>query len=380
MEKVLSHLAASEKTWSDVEDVIKKHYYQPDVQAARALYSAIAAHALKGPQVWPMLIAPPGSMKTELLAALDGVPLVHLVDQLTPQTLISGQIHNPTSQRSPSLLHRIGPSGILISPDFSTILAMKPEARGSVLADLRRIYDGQINKAFGTVDDPAKHAWTGRLTLVVAVTQEIDRLYGAVQSLGDRFVMIRWHRAGGVEAAVAAMNQDRAAARAELKNAVKQLFEARRSGDPVIPGPLQVAIGALAEIAVRARTHVHRDSSSKEMVDVPEPESPTRLAQQLAQLAKGSAYLVNRPTVNEEDLAVVRRVAFDCIPPRKRLIFQALIDGKESSSVAIPASTRYYAQQELFALGLLSEISMGKFRLSELALNLANQAGLTTEK
>ena len=63
-------------SWRDVESALVAHYHSPDLQAARALYAAIAAHRLKGQPVWPMIVAPPGSMKTDLLDALDGLPLV----------------------------------------------------------------------------------------------------------------------------------------------------------------------------------------------------------------------------------------------------------------------------------------------------------------
>ena len=126
------------------------------MEAARALYAAIMAHNLESASVWPMLVTPPGSMQTELLNALCGVPSIHLIDQISPQAFISGQIETG-NRRSPSLLKRIGDSGILIAPDFSTVLAMKPEHRASILADLRRIYDGQLRKEFGTADGPKHH-------------------------------------------------------------------------------------------------------------------------------------------------------------------------------------------------------------------------------
>ena len=44
-------------------------YQQPvtraDVEAIRAVYSAIAAHDLPGQAAWSLVIAPPGSAKTE---------------------------------------------------------------------------------------------------------------------------------------------------------------------------------------------------------------------------------------------------------------------------------------------------------------------------
>jgi hypothetical protein len=71
--------------WRRVVDVLNKHYYQPDVEAARALYASIAAHGLDGQPVWPMLVGPPGSMKTEMIRALDGMNNFHSIDAVTPK-------------------------------------------------------------------------------------------------------------------------------------------------------------------------------------------------------------------------------------------------------------------------------------------------------
>lgn len=56
--------------WQRIEEVLDSNYFKPDLQAVRAFYAAIAAHTLTGQPVWPMLVGPPGSMKTELLMGL----------------------------------------------------------------------------------------------------------------------------------------------------------------------------------------------------------------------------------------------------------------------------------------------------------------------
>ena len=149
--------------WKKVTQVLRKYNHKPDFEAVRAAYSTCAAHRLPGPRVWLMQVAPPGSLKTETVTALDGLPKVHLIDQITPNTFISGQIrgHEGSSKRSSSLLHRVGSDGILIYPDFSTILSMKFENRASILADMRRIYDGKLRKEYGTADAPIAHTWQG---------------------------------------------------------------------------------------------------------------------------------------------------------------------------------------------------------------------------
>jgi hypothetical protein len=316
-------------------------------------------------------------MKTELLNALKGVKGVHLVDQVTPNTFISGQIQAGAGVRSASLLLRIK-NGVMVCPDFSTVLALKHEARASVFADLRRIYDGELRKEFGTADDPSKHEWSGRITVAAAVTPEIDRYTVVFQTLGDRFVLIRCSRAGGVEAAVCAMNQDREGVKQELRAAVEELFNSlAEEAEPEIPHEKQIVIGALAELAVLVRTNVPRDSGDKKkIVTIPEPESPTRLAQELAQLIKGAALLDNREEVLDEDLHLVKRVAFDCMPPVRRKVLDAFIAGTPLTRLGIPESTLQYAKEELEAVGILARGTLGTFKLSPLCINLAGKAGL----
>lgn len=352
----LAYTEPGEKFWRAVESVIREHHHKPDIQAARALFAAIAAHRLKEAAVWPMLVAPSGSLKTELLESLDGLPGIHFVDQITPKTFLSGQIEDPKkkpNQTSPSLLHRIG-SGILVYPDFSTVLSMSRDNRGSVLADMRRIYDGHLRKEYGTADRMGEREWRGRITFAVAATPHIDTYYAVFQTLGERFVMIRWGRPGGVEAALSAMNQNQTEARALLKAAVHRMFSGLPRVEPTLSNDAQLQVAALAEFAVRARTHIPR-GYSKEIIYVPEAEAPTRLGQQLAQLAKGSALLGLRNIVTVEDLDLVRRVAFDCIPASRRKVLDAMRFHQDLSRIGLPASTLKCAIEELQSQQLVSD-------------------------
>jgi hypothetical protein len=314
-------------------------------------------------------------MKTDLLESLDGLPRGHLVDTVTPHTFLSGQIEDGRrrgkveSKTSASLLHRIGPDGILVCCDFSTVISMNRDHRASVLADLRRIYDGRLHKEFGTAEKPQEREWRGRITFIAAATPDVDTHYAIFQTLGERFVMVRWHRPGGIEAAVKAMNQDRQAAKQALREAVHGLLGSLKPAEPEIAESLQLQIAALAEFAVRARTHVPRNGYSKDIVYVPEPEASTRLSQQLAQLVKGSALLAGRPVAQREDYSLAWRVGFDCIPAMRAKILNALISGGDIRSVNMPPSTKSYAVQDLECQELVAENA-----LSPLAVELLRKA------
>ena len=301
-----------------------------------------------------------------------------MVDELTPKTLISGQLPDPLnpSTTPASLLHRIGRDGIMVIADFSTILAMKPDHKAAVLAQFRRVFDGQYKRELGT-GSHVPPEWKGRLTIVAAVTPAIDSHQSVFQSLGERFVIVRWPRADGVQAAVCAVTQDREAVKSELKEAIHRLLEGLPTVEPSLPEEILRKLASLSEIAVRGRTHVQRDNN-KAIVQFPEAESPTRLAQQLAELSKGSALLDGRIIVNEHDYQIARRAAFDSMPPVRCKVLQALIAGQNLNTLAIPNSTRTYALQDLKALALLEEHGrLGQqYKLSADAVDWLEQAGI----
>jgi len=330
------------------------------MQAVKAVYASYAAHGLTGQPVWPLLVGPPGSLKTVLLMSLDGLPETHVIDQLTPKTFISG--YKPDSfkvEKPADLLFRIGSSGKIICPDFSTILAINRDHRASILSDLRRIYDGMLHKEFGTGEDMSRE-WRGRITFMAAGTGDVDRHFAVFASLGERFALIRWSRAGR-EAAQRAIKQDTAKVQQEVSEVAHSLFNDVQGIDPSVPSDIEeFRIPALGDFIGYCRTQVVRDSrGSKDIIDVPEAESATRISQQLCQLAKGCALLDRRSVVNEEDWELVMRVGFDCMPPARRKIIDALIGGPgsvaERQCKTLPESTRRYAREELVAVGVLDK-------------------------
>ena len=183
-------LQPSANPWDKVETALCTHFHDPDLEAARADYSGAAAHRLSGSPVWLMDLGTSGNGKTERLKALLGLDGVHLIDSVTKHTFLSGQIRRPGDPQtiSSSLLHRIGSNGILIIPDFSTILSLPRDHRGAVAADMRRIYDGQLRKEYGTADSLRERQWEGRITCIIGATPYVDRHYSVLQPLGERFL------------------------------------------------------------------------------------------------------------------------------------------------------------------------------------------------
>ena len=130
--------------WLAVEQAFSLHLHEPDIEALRIVYSAVAAQYLPGSAVWLFDVAPPSSGKTIKLYPLEKAVGAHIISSVTPRTFLSGYANDDKS-----LLTKIK-TGVLVIKDFSQILAMGKNDKAAVLADFRDIFDGFANKEYGT--------------------------------------------------------------------------------------------------------------------------------------------------------------------------------------------------------------------------------------
>jgi len=345
--------------WRAVADTLQKHYTNPDIQAAHILCATLASHALQDfPPAWCLAIAPPGSMKTDLLEAFRGLPGVHFVDEVTTNTFLSGKVDEKDSKRKKpaSWLHRIGSDGVLIAADFSTFTS-NPKTLQVILAQLRRIYDGNFSREFGTDENMEERSWHGRLTLLAGAVPDIDRHYSLFQKLGERFVRLRWERAGGVETGLKAMEHTPKVAE-ELKASVHAILRPilpKPQIAPYVPDAIKRKIASLSELIALARTYIERDGHSRDASGIPVTEGNTRLPQQLCQLARGSVLLDGRAEVDDSDYQLVQRAAFDSIPPDRAEVLRAILVGKSAFSLGLPKATVARANEDLTLSGVLTE-------------------------
>jgi len=348
----------------------------------QVILAAVAAHRIQDhPPVWVLAIAPPGSMKTAILESLHGLPSVHFVDEVTANTFISGKIDAPRKKRKApaGYLHRIGKQGILVSADFGTYVSMDKRLRNTVLAQLRRIYDGRFTREFGTDENPEERTWEGRLTLLAGATPQVDNYHSVFQSLGERFVRVRWPRAGGIVAGLSALSQVDPTVKADLKAAVRNLMLPVLSQESIQPPAIdlewQARIAAFSEIVALARAEVPRVRDGKrEICGLPEPEGNTRLPQELTQVGRGWAVLNGRTEVGDQEFALIVRVGLDSIPPIRKQVLMALVNGKRAHSLGLPESSVNRALEDLKAIGLTTNGGEPNWRLSETAKGLVEEA------
>lgn len=378
--------------WRTIADTLCKHYQNPDVEAAQILCSVLASHALKQfSPAWCLAIAPPGSMKTDLLESFRGLPGVHFVDEVTTNTFLSGKVDEKERKRKKpaSWLHRIGNDGVLIAADFSTFTS-NPKTLPTILAQLRRIYDGNFSREFGTDENIEERSWTGRLTLFAGAVPDIDGHYSLFQRLGERFVRVRWPRAGGVEAGLQAMEHT-PKVMAELRQAVRALLHPILSNPqtaPRLPEEIKRRIASLSEMVALSRAYIERDDRTRVATGIPVAEGNTRLPQELCQIARGSALLDGRGEVNDDDYRLVCRAAFDSLPPARAAVLKAVIEAHSPYSLGLPKITASRALEDLELAGVLVKTAPdfragnleGQRRLSEMAAELLKAAGFSEKE
>ena len=278
-----------------------------DWDALTITVAAVIANRLPGDPLWLFLVTAPSGVKTEYISSLNGLPKIHPLSDLTAQTFASGM----KGRNDPSLLPKLSYGTVLVLKDFTTVLSMQRDKRHEILSQLREIYDGSYSKSWGT---GKTLNWKGKVGLIAGVTTIIDTHYAMYQTLGERFIQYRISQPEpDAVAEVAMRNQGHEKRmREELAAAVQEFFE--ELDLEVVPELAPEMIKKLAKLSsfvVLARSGVIRGGyGSKEITYVPEPESPPRLAKQLALLAKS---LMICGLSEEEAYCLCCKAGFDSI-------------------------------------------------------------------
>lgn len=358
---------AEPKTLADVVSVVRRWLYVDDLGALYAVLGSVAGNLLESDPVWLLVIGPPSGGKTEIINAILGLPNVHAVATITEAGLLSGTPKREAAGGSGGLLRSIGRFGLILCKDFTSILSLRPDARASVLAALREIYDGAWTRQVGS-DGGRELAWTGKVGLVGGCTPIIDVHHAVIASMGDRFLFYRLPETDRRKQVARSLQNagSEALMRAEIAAVVHGLFAGIAVPERI--EPLEEAdanrLGALADLVSRARSHVERDRFSREIELIPASEMPARIAQALRRLLAGlDAIGLER----EEGWRVVGRVAIDCLPQLRRDILAYLHaraapagTNEVAADLDYPASTIRRGLEDLRAHRVLTRQGFGR--------------------
>jgi len=244
--------------------------------------------------------------------------------------LISGHRAGGSSDSSPSgdpsLIPQLQGKLMLFS-DFTGIISMQEQARMDIFKTLRECFDGRTSKDFG---NGVKREYVCDFGLLAGVTDVVEKVLMEQGELGERFV--RYHfRPMSVE-------KQKAAALKAIRNTkhLTQLQEelGERIGEVMdtevreveIPGEVMVQIVEWSSAACLASGAVSRDRYHGELhICPPVVANPTRMAQQLGNLAQGVAIYYGSKRVGEKELEVVKEVALGSVPSLRRHILEKIL-------------------------------------------------------
>ena len=293
-------------TLADVHRVFRRWLGESyDLDALNAVLAAGAAERLTGDPLWLLVVSGSGHAKTETVQTLAGAGAIVTSTLSSEGALLSGSPRREKAKDATGgLLRRLGPRGLLVIKDFTSILAMNRDTRGALLAALREIHDGRWERNVGT-DGGRTLTWKGRIVIVGAVTTAWDRAHDVIASMGDRFVVVRMDSTvGRVEAGNRARRNTGGedAMRAELAEYVGGLLSTVDRGHQVdISDDEEAWLVAAADVVTLARTGVDYDYRG-DVIDAHAPEMPTRFVKQLYQLIRGATAIgLSHPKAMGED-------------------------------------------------------------------------------
>jgi hypothetical protein len=354
-------------TLQEVKTVVKKHLLLDDYTIVDIILAVVIANLFKTDPLWMLILGASSTAKTELLAALDGLPMMFFVSDLTANTLVSGK-------KDASLLPRLDKK-IIVMKDFTTILSKRPDDLKIIMGHLREVYDGKLIKSYGTGDTVN---WTGHVGFLGASTPVFDRKHGVISQMGERFLLFRNTNRDDIKSGIQALAGfgSESKMRSELKEVFTKFLNQFKKVSltiPELPENMQYQIVSLATLCGHARCHVHRDPYAKdEITYLPEPEGSPRLTKQLFHLAIALMAINGVDEITKAIYSVLLKVGTDLIPRIRFNIIKYLWDSMAVEGTAnflttteVATGTGIHGKTSLRALQDMSIIGLTKGTLEE---------------
>jgi hypothetical protein len=344
----------------------KSMYEEENTDVPECVLATYVANMLPMANVWLQVVGPPSSGKTTALELLSGLPQVVNCGSMTAASLLSGSPNREkTAKSTGGVLREIGERGVLVLKDFSSILCMRSEKQQEVITAFREIYDGRWTRSFGS-DGGKTETWTGKVGVIGAVTEAIDQKAQQMAIMGERFLYYRMPVSRDQSVRIARRALEGEATRkkglAELNNLVKAMLGLLAiPEEPIeLPQDVNAMLISLACFVARCRTGIDRNSYSREIESVPNPEEPARIVQQLKTLFCALLLIGNTP---EEAWQKVRKVGLSSIQDLRLKAMLTLRDTElhmVTSSIATecnsPTTTTRRALEDLFYLGVVERL------------------------
>lgn len=302
----------------------KLHMTQPLTQTLAVMLATVASTTMKGDPIWFRVIGPPGSGKSTLAEGLAAAR-----EYVLSKSVITGFHSGFTAGmggKDASLIPKMQYKTFIIK-DADTL--MQSKNKQSIFADLRDIFDGASRMQTRT--GVSKNYEDIRTTVVICGTDTLRIHKKDEASLGERFLDCDCFDD---------TLDDSPYLHAAFENQISDMKKSFIAEDPaeeeidVIKAATYGYIQYLKEMVEDGHLPHHTADSKKKVIQMgrflawmrtrrkvvkedDDPEFPvrtelaTRLVKQLAKLSTCLAIVLNKPTVDEECLDILRKVVRD---------------------------------------------------------------------
>ena len=304
----------------EVIEEYRKVFYCEDPSFIPVVLATVLANKLPGVPVWLMLVGGSSSGKSEIINAVSKVSWCKDVSILTANTFLSGM---PSRDGKPtSLLHQIGPRGVLLMKDFTTILSMRKEASSEIMGQMREIYDGKMDKFTGA---GKQLHWEGRINLVAGVTEKLFVMEDQFSGMGTRSLnfVLKEQDSKKMTIRASEIEKDIDKHRVHLQEVfttyLNEIATTLMENEMVVPEDVHMQIIDVCEFASLARSPVEK-SFKGDIIHILSREEPMRMSNQLHHIAR--AFMAMGYSENFEK--VLYKMGLDCIPKGRRMILKEI--------------------------------------------------------
>ena len=309
--------------------------------------------------LWLCIQGASSSGKTDILRMLKNDSDCHFLYDLTGVSLFSGA----NGAGGGYIPREVGDEGILVFPDFTTTLTKGKYTLDSIMSQLRVTYDGDANRITG-MDTQRREPWNGKVGVLLAVTDEIERFKKKASGLGERFLYFR-HTIPEFDT----LGFKSKTPNKFPKEEYDELLDIGRKLDPLDwTDEMRLRVNNAAKWVSMARSSVVRDSRTKEVELVNSPEEPYRLVEQFHVLIN-SLYRVHMDTIYRT-WSIFNEIVWGCVPFDRFDLLISILKEMEKTDPNIKG----IRQSELTDI-----LSYGKSRLSYLVEDMCLQGIITKE-
>jgi len=162
--------------------VVEKYLYINDRNRIDIILATALSNKISGTPIWMFIVGNSGDWKSAFARGLEGLSHVVKIDQITKNTLASGQ--KGADDLGKELDHS---NKILFFPDMAVLTSINKDDKNVIWGQFRNLYDGFINKKTGS---GVNKKYEGcHVTIIACTTQAIRNEILIHAQLGTRELM-----------------------------------------------------------------------------------------------------------------------------------------------------------------------------------------------